>query len=568
MSPREFLNGRVVLHPGDCMEILPTLEAESVDSAVTDPPYHLTSIVKRFGKEDSAPAQFGTNGAFARASRGFMGKQWDGGDIAFRLELWAEVLRVLKPGGHLLAFSGSRTYHRMACAIEDAGFEIRDQIMWLYSQGFPKSHNLRNNPICSCEAEEDDSGTTEISEHNMRSVRYADIPAAVDSANERGKILLPRLPERGPPAHRTANAESGNDGREESGMERRELHRARQGVSNGPQAGSPESTGKWLRAGAHSCGGIDTGTSAQTGGGGSPQESGSSRQSPRQSSHLCEPPRTLDGRALCGRGACSRCGKLKKEFEGFGTALKPSHEPLVLARKPLIGTVAENVLAHGTGALNVDGCRIGTDGGMGKVAAQLTEKQSDAGWGTKRFIVDDTVRGRFPANVIHDGSDEVEGAFAAFGECSGAIGMVQHASGTNRVLGKFNRTGLSTGGAGLRDSGTASRFFYTAKADTKDRLGSSHPTIKPLDLIQYLVRLITPPGGTVLDLFAGTGTTGEAAFREGMRAILIEREAEYQADIERRMGLVYANDRDRKATADRVRNKPRVDRYTDTGSLF
>ena len=130
------------LRQGDCIEVLRTLPDNSVDSVVCDPPYHLTSIVKRFGKEGSAPAQFGTDGAFARASKGFMGKEWDGGDIAFRTDVWKECLRVLKPGGHLLAFGGSRTYHRLAVAVEDAGFEIRDQIMWVYGSGFPKSHNI------------------------------------------------------------------------------------------------------------------------------------------------------------------------------------------------------------------------------------------------------------------------------------------------------------------------------------------------------------------------------------------------------------------------------------------
>ena len=132
------------LHNGDCLNILKMMIEDEVfvDSIVTDPPYHLTSIVERFGKDNSAPAQYGTDGAFKRASTGFMGKEWDGGDIAFRQETWELCLKVLKPGGHLLAFSASRNYHRMAVAIEDAGFEIRDQIMWLYGSGFPKSMNI------------------------------------------------------------------------------------------------------------------------------------------------------------------------------------------------------------------------------------------------------------------------------------------------------------------------------------------------------------------------------------------------------------------------------------------
>ena len=130
------------IYQGDCLDVLPTLPDNSVDSIVTDPPYHLTSIVKRFGKENSAPAKFGTDGVFKRASTGFMGKTWDGGDIAFNVDMWKECLRVLKPGGHLLSFSGTRTYHRMAVAIEDAGFEVRNQLCWAFGSGFPKSLNI------------------------------------------------------------------------------------------------------------------------------------------------------------------------------------------------------------------------------------------------------------------------------------------------------------------------------------------------------------------------------------------------------------------------------------------
>lgn len=137
-----FLKDRVRLHCGDMLEILATLPENSIDSVVCDPPYHLTSIVKRFGANGAAPAKVGKTGAYARASAGFMGKRWDGGDIAFRPEAWAEVYRALKPGAHLVAFGGTRTYHRMACAIEDAGFEIRDAIMWIYGSGFPKSHDV------------------------------------------------------------------------------------------------------------------------------------------------------------------------------------------------------------------------------------------------------------------------------------------------------------------------------------------------------------------------------------------------------------------------------------------
>ena len=140
MSGRvEFHGGRVILHAGDCLDVLDAMEANSVDSICCDPPYHLLSTVKRFGAAGAAPAKHGTDGLYARASRGFMGKEWDGGDIAFRPETWAKVLRVLKPGGHMVAFSAPKCSHRMVCAIEDAGFEIRDGLMWIFGSGFPKS---------------------------------------------------------------------------------------------------------------------------------------------------------------------------------------------------------------------------------------------------------------------------------------------------------------------------------------------------------------------------------------------------------------------------------------------
>jgi site-specific DNA-methyltransferase (adenine-specific) len=369
-----FLDGKVTLHRGDCLEVLPTLEADSIDSCVTDPPYHLTSIVKRFGNErprsnlernpDTLPESAGTR--YNRLSRGFMGKQWDGGDIAFRPEIWAEVLRVLKPGAHLLAFSSTRTYHRMACAIEDAGFEIRDQIQWIYGSGFPKSHNLGN---------------------------------------------------------------------------------------------------------------------------------------------------------------------------GLGTALKPANEPICVARKPLSeSSIAANVLKHGTGGINVDGCRIEANDGSNRSRDNSVCNPDPFFNGKKRInqIIPDGL-GRWPANLIHDGSEEV---LAGFPE--------SESTGGDGYKNSMFCGGKSTGGHGLGDSGSAARFFYTAKADTDDRLGSKHPTVKPLDLMGYLVRLVTPKGGVVLDPFAGTGTTGEAAYREGVSAILIERESEYQADIVKRMGLCLSGPDERR----------------------
>jgi DNA modification methylase len=414
-----FLNGKVTLHRGDCLEVLPLLEADSIDSCVTDPPYHLTSIVKRFGKEAeshlSVKADKDLNTilapAYKRLSKGFMGKQWDGGDIAFRPEIWAEVLRVLKPGAHLLAFSSTRTYHRMACAIEDAGFEIRDQIGWCYGSGFPKSHN---------------------------------VGLAIDKVNgasHRGKAF---------------NMKGRGERAEELDANGREFLPAYEA---------------------------------------------------------------------------------NNEWGGWGTALKPAWEPICLARKPLSeSSIAANVLKHGTGGINVDGCRVATE----EIRTGSGNRTGNIGWGTGNPEGNHYEGGRWPANLIHDGSEEV------------LAGFPDVAPATSRT--PSNAQGVTSFGAGNNltiypDSGSAARFFYTAKADADDRLGSKHPTVKPLDLMQYLVRLITPKGGTVLDPFAGTGTTGEGAYREGLYSVLIEREEEYQADIVKRMGLCLSGPEERRAAS-------------------
>lgn len=363
------------IEAGDCLKVLPRLTAEgvTVDSVVTDPPYHLTSIVKRFGKNGSAPAQFGTDGAFARASKGFMGKTWDGGDVAFRPETWAAVMLVMKPGAHLLAFGGTRTYARMAVAIEDAGFEIRDCIAFMFGSGFPKSHSV--------------SGSIDKSFGH------------------------------GPRGHRIAVASR--------------YH--------------PDGT-------------------FEPNGGRIPKYE----------------PKTPEA----------------QQWDGWGTALKPAMELICVARKPLSEkTVAANVLQHGTGAINVDGCRIEGE------PVPINKLEAWSGFGQEKrpkYVPSQNTLGRWPANVTHDGSEEVLSGFPD-------------------------------------DEG---RFFYTSKAPNHEREGSKHPTVKPLDLMRWLVRLVTPPKGVVLDPFAGSGTTGVAAVCEGMDAILIERETEYIADIERRVRAV------------------------------
>lgn len=355
-----------VIH-ADSRDALKDLGEACVDSVVTDPPYALVSITKRWGPGCAPPAK---EGVYARATSGFMGKQWDTGETAFDPAFWSEVLRVLKPGGHLIAFGGTRTYHRLVCAIEDGGFEIRDQLAWLFGSGFPKSHNLK-----------------------------------------------------------------------------------------------------------------------------------------------------------------------EEGWQGWGTALKPAHEPICLARKPLVGTVAANVLEHGTGALNIDACRVegqpqAFHNGSARSGGIMGENKPGRGYAPGN------PDGRWPANVIHDGSPEVLEHFpeTTSGAMTKEVGQYAGDGVTNflrGISGPSNQRG---------DSGSAARFFYTAKADATDRLQSKHPTVKPVDLMAYLIKLVTPPGGLVLDPFAGSGSTGMAAMREGFNAILIEREAEYVADIQRRLDHVHGRD--------------------------
>ncbi len=340
----------------------------SVDSIVTDPPYEL----------------------------GFMGKSWDSTGIANSVEMWSEALRVLKPGGHLIAFSGSRTYHRMAVAIEDAGFEIRDQIMWVYGSGFPKSLNI---------------------------------------------------------------------------------------------------------------------------------------------------------------------GKQLDDWAGWGTALKPAHEPMVLARKPLVGTVVNNVMTYGVGGLNIDKSRVGTEDTRAPASKTALGMMNDDNWQAQEVMAG-SANGRYPANFIHDGSDEVVNSFPetkATG--SGKVSGFRKGGDSENSVGI---SGVKSAADGFSDSGSAARFFYCAKTSKTDRnegldeferkakvfngqsdkpagnakgsvedkfstqpSANNHPTVKPTELMRYLVRLITPPQGIVLDPFMGSGSTGKACAYEGFDFIGIDQSAEY-----------------------------------------
>lgn len=380
------------LHLGDCLETLRGMPDNSVDSIVTDPPYGLS----------------------------FMGKRWDY-DVP-SVDIWAECLRVLKPGGHLLAFAGTRTQHRMAVRIEDAGFEIRDMIAWVYSSGFPKSH---------C------------------------VSKMIDKMHgqDREKLYVTSI---------TGQRKEG----------RQEIY------NNGK--------------------GIDTLVNYAT----------------------------------------APATDAARQWQGWGTALKPALEPITVARKPLTGTVAANVLEYGTGALNIDGCRVAADDGYIENAVTQgvnTARTSFEPRREKRTFAPSQA-GRWPANLIHDGSEEVLDGFP-----HSKSGAVSENHKRNTDGGNGNTHGKMAGAVGpFRDAseGSAARFFYCAKASRADRGPDNiHPTVKPTDLMRYLCRLVTPPGGTVLDPFMGSGSTGKAAMLEGFRFIGCELSPEYleiaRARIER-----------------------------------
>lgn len=401
---------KIRIYHGDCIEVLIGFDNNSIDSIVTDPPYGIS----------------------------FMGKHWDY-DVP-GVDVWKECLRVLKPGGHLLSFGGSRTYHRMAVNIEDAGFEIRDQIMWVYGSGFPKSLNVGK---------------------------------AVDKlmGNEREVV-----------GERHRNVKPYDD---------------LNGWNDNNTTGDFEYT------------------------------------------------------------------KGNSDFEGWGTALKPAHEPIVLARKPISEkSIAENCLRWGTGGLNIDGCRVDTITDSDKNNFHQNRKV------VKEYKADDTLyelgmktvstaqnpQGRFPANFIHDGSQMVLDLFPETKSGTGAI--------RKNAKGLFGLGGDNEANVEYGDSGSAARYFYCAKASKADRdegleelpdmlkltqmrsangtgdknfdggftdtiRKNHHPTVKPTTLMQYLCRLVTPKNGTVLDPFMGSGSTGKAAVREGFSFIGIEREPEY-----------------------------------------
>ena len=468
-----------MLHLGDCLEVLRTLPDASVDAVVTDPPYGLA----------------------------FMGKRWDY-DVP-SVEIWAECLRVLKPGGHLLAFAGTRTQHRMAVRIEDAGFEIRDMIAWVYGSGFPKSLDV-SKAIDRMDASE---------EQERRRLRFT---AWVRSTGVTSRQIDEATGTNMGGHYTTAASQPAIMTREHLEACRHLLGDVPEWVEREADIRSVESRNMAEREVVGQAWRVDRKEGAVNYGGGTPC-----------GAYNITAPATPEA----------------QQWAGWGTALKPALEPITMARKPLEGTVAANVLQWGTGGLNVDGCRVGT---TKDVPASVSKKAPANCYGkfaeggeTPGVGGHDPNLGRWPANLIHDGSEEVVGLFPETGPAR------RNAVSDGRAVPFMQAGDSATGGtSGRRDpsnshddnGGSAARFFYTSKASRNDRSdGNTHPTVKPTDLMRYLCRLVTPPGGIVLDPFMGSGSTGKAAMLEGFEFIGIERDPAYYAIAERRISKAAAS---------------------------
>jgi hypothetical protein len=539
----------------------------SVDTVVTDPPYEL----------------------------GFMGKRWDASGVAFDPATWAEALRVAKPGAFLLAFGGTRTWHRLACAIEDAGWILRDTLMYMYGAGFPKNHSFG----CTCggNAVEYTHGK-QNTEHGMSGVREADLQAAEHNEPQQDDRVLSRVLKQAQDPrvslHSGGDCEArGEDERgAESGMEGRIVRGAGQGLSNDQDAGAPPRQGKRLRAGAHLGGRKDAGETTGAGRGSAPQGPRQAEQQPGQLGDLDGSQIPLGETPPGGRARCAACGKVVG-FGGHGSALKPSWEPIIVAMKPLDGTFAHNAERHGVAGLWIDGARIGTSdkreypNGPGGKSHHYSSGKRSAEVRPDPWSM--SPAGRWPPNCILD-----EHAAGLLDEQTVDSRSARSSSGGGRSTGERGGKGGIWGSVPIghdgsagqyHDSGGASRFFYVAKPSRAERdagcyaleprsggditgrkAGSAgakasayagtteavrrnpHPTVKPVALMRYLVRLTrTPTGGTVLDPFCGSGTTGMACVCEDRDFIGVDLNPDYCELARARIAHVQKHGTDWKA---------------------
>jgi DNA modification methylase len=493
---------------GDCVERLNELPDNSVDSVVCDPPYHLTNPGdRRSNNGRKAGKGEGVNaGQYGRLLRGFMGQTWDGGDVAFRPETWAEVMRVLKPGGHLVAFSGTRTYHRMAVAIEDAGFEVRDMLSWLYGSGFPKSLDV-SKAIDKATVRDMNSGAL-VFGRDLASLRALcrQIREAMETRGLKSRHLTEHFGDCHP---------------------RLIDHWAARDTDSQPSCPTWE---QWqILRGLLGLESLDADVWKLNGRKGKPGEAWTEAEVLGE--HEGAAPGLVGMRFDGDNSIRDANSEAAREWQGWGTALKPACEPICLARKPLSEkSVAANVLKWGTGALNVDACRIEHSEECKPMAAQAGGDKVFGQGGRKEATTDLKPAGRWPANIAHDGSDEV---VAGFPESESGIAVTRNGGGR-----RIGGNGIYGGSkphdgepdSGYSDSGSAARFFYCAKATTEERgEGNNHPTVKPVALMEWLVKLVTPKGGTVCDPFMGSGSTALACDRLQFDFIGCELSAEYAA---------------------------------------
>ena len=475
-------SSKVGLLNSDCLDAMKKMPDNSIDAIVTDPPYGLS----------------------------FMGKNWDFGVPG--VEFWKEALRIAKPGAHLLSFGGTRTFHRIACAIEDAGWEVRDTMMWLYGSGFPKSMDISKAIDKKLGAEREVVGVAGRSgtkrncmNTDFKGGEYMEtLPGSEEAKKWSGwgtclkpayePIIMARKPIEGTVADNVMKHGVGGINIDECRVPTTD------NVSTHADRGKETRMPGWN------------------------YKAKQQHQTPGQKLGRFPANIIHDGS--------------DEVIDAFDNKLTPNFTPIVLARKPIEGTVADNVLKYGVGGLNIDECRVPFESEADKASAKpqgrATAKVGALAGGVENDrerteFTPKEVSGRFPANILHDGSDEVVGLFPNTGTSAGG-GKHTKGVGDNQ---QGNAFGSYSGGQpqdtiGYGDSGSAARFFYCAKASKSERgEGNIHPTVKPIALMEYLVKLITPEGGIVLDPFMGSGTTGIAAMNLNRGFIGIEKEPEY-----------------------------------------